>query len=416
MSLLYPAIHKLYSSLKSLEQFRKENNLFESISYLDNFFSEYRNITFMLQKSLKGTEFEKTYSRNRDKFLSNQNSKWFIEQRNETVKEHPFELEKRIKVTLYTPYNSVILTNNTFTINNDTPAKDIIESLRKFFAGFNSLEIFFSVEFFFYKKETNQELWDDIVTGVYNMIAFMEAMKADIGEHCELCDHLQKEIGKFHVFKIPKELLFIDDYVYYRQEDQFEKAAKGLPFFHSEKDYCPVKMTFNIAEYVEKLGLDRKRDAFEAMVVMHAIIFGEQKSLMPVFVIIHKDGTGEFVPYLASLKTVGYRKINEIAQRVKHEKIEQVFYITEAFCYKAENMNKVMNLATPDRQPYVEKEQLLCYKLCKSGDNLLICLDSDKISCYNYIRCVLKNQLNNKKSSNLGITTIQPIIDAFSSL
>ena len=51
-SLLYPAMQKFYSALNSLDKFGKEKNFFENISSLDTFFSEYRNITFVLQKSL----------------------------------------------------------------------------------------------------------------------------------------------------------------------------------------------------------------------------------------------------------------------------------------------------------------------------------------------------------------------------
>lgn len=59
--LLYPAMHKFYSALSSLEKFEKGSNFFDNISYLDNFFSEYRNITFVLQKSLSNTILMSTY-------------------------------------------------------------------------------------------------------------------------------------------------------------------------------------------------------------------------------------------------------------------------------------------------------------------------------------------------------------------
>ena len=54
--LLYPAYQKLYSALCHLERFDKEANFFDNISSLDAFFSEYRNITFVIQAQLKHTE------------------------------------------------------------------------------------------------------------------------------------------------------------------------------------------------------------------------------------------------------------------------------------------------------------------------------------------------------------------------
>ena len=84
--LLYPALHKFYSALNSLEKFEKGTNFFENIAYLDNFFSEYRNITFVLQKSLAHTEFKAIYEGLRNEYLVNDVCKWFIDKRNEVVK------------------------------------------------------------------------------------------------------------------------------------------------------------------------------------------------------------------------------------------------------------------------------------------------------------------------------------------
>lgn len=50
--LLYPAYQKFYSAISCLERFRKEQDFFENISCLDTFFSEYRSITLVMQKSL----------------------------------------------------------------------------------------------------------------------------------------------------------------------------------------------------------------------------------------------------------------------------------------------------------------------------------------------------------------------------
>lgn len=93
--LLYPAYHKLYSALSSLEKFEKGTNFFDNIAYLDNFLSEYRNVTFMLQKSLAHTEYLSAYEENRNKYLLNDVCKWFTEKRNEVLKQQPFDLEKK---------------------------------------------------------------------------------------------------------------------------------------------------------------------------------------------------------------------------------------------------------------------------------------------------------------------------------
>lgn len=92
---LYPALHKFYSALQCLEKFEKGNDLFDNIAHLDSFFSEYRNVTFVLQKSLSHTVYKELYEKKRDKFLMNETGRWFINKRNKITKEHPFELEKK---------------------------------------------------------------------------------------------------------------------------------------------------------------------------------------------------------------------------------------------------------------------------------------------------------------------------------
>lgn len=89
-NLLYPAFQKFYSALNSLNRFSKEKNFFDNISSLDTFFSEFRNVTFVLQKSLANTQYISVYEKNRDKYLSE--FRWFVEKRNEITKEHPFRL------------------------------------------------------------------------------------------------------------------------------------------------------------------------------------------------------------------------------------------------------------------------------------------------------------------------------------
>ena len=61
--LLYPAYQKFYSAISSLERFSKEANFFDNISCLDTFFSEYRNVTFIIQSQLKHTDFYEKYEK-----------------------------------------------------------------------------------------------------------------------------------------------------------------------------------------------------------------------------------------------------------------------------------------------------------------------------------------------------------------
>ncbi len=113
--LLFPAYQKLYSALVNLERFDKEADFFDNISCLDNFFSEYRNVTFVLQSQLAHTGYFQIYEKNRDAFLVDH---WFVEKRNETTKEQPFRLVKKILITVYFPSQKFATLEREFTAEN----------------------------------------------------------------------------------------------------------------------------------------------------------------------------------------------------------------------------------------------------------------------------------------------------------
>ena len=126
--LLYPAFLKFYSALSSLERFHKEKSFFENISSLDTFFSEFRNVTFVLQKSLAHTDYKLLYENLRDKYFSG--LKWFVDTRNETTKQHPFELIKKIEITAYMPWGSFEILEKQFSVNDDKPLASVIDEAK----------------------------------------------------------------------------------------------------------------------------------------------------------------------------------------------------------------------------------------------------------------------------------------------
>ena len=86
---MIPALQKFYSALKQLKQFSVENDFFDNVSCIDIFLTEYRSVTFVLQKSL-GRKDDPVYIKNRDNYLKGDKtlSDWFIDQRNIVDHEH----------------------------------------------------------------------------------------------------------------------------------------------------------------------------------------------------------------------------------------------------------------------------------------------------------------------------------------
>lgn len=223
--LLYPALHKFYSALSSLEKFKKGTNFFDNISFLDNFFSEYRNVTFVLQKSLAKTQFMPTYEELRDQYLVNNFGKWFVEKRNEVIKQQPFDLEKRIVISIYSGQIPLSLPELIFTIDNDVEISTIVESLRTTFMNSGQLEVMFSAEFLFFEYGHSEDLYDNLILGINQMKLFLAEMKKAINEDCKLSDELERKIDKMNFYQVPKDMLFVDDYVFYCKKEYFEKAS-----------------------------------------------------------------------------------------------------------------------------------------------------------------------------------------------
>lgn len=400
--LLYPAMHKFYSALNSLEQFGKGKNFFDNISYLDNFFSEYRNITFVLQKSLAHTEFKEIYEKNRERYLVNETCKWFLEKRNEVLKQQPFDLEKTVIITIYSPQNSFALPKQIFTIENDIEYSSIIDSLRAFFIKINPLETFFSVEFSFYEKgKRDKELYESFISGINHMKIFLNSMKQAIDENSVLCDQLQEKIDSLNFYRVPKNMLFIDDYVYYGQKNDFEKSSRV------EIVLPPMQRT-SVDSFLSKFESNDKKNIFQSFITMHVVIFSMQKKLMPTFMIIYNDNTFDLKSFDGSIKTTMYRKINEVAERIKQDNVKAIFYVAEMLIYSYDESKyaELLKMSSRDRSEYKTSELLCFFMLDKELAFKSYRFNSEEIENMEYIVSVLKNPDINL-SSALFLTPIR---------
>ena len=92
--------------------------IFDNVSILDSFFSEYRSITLVLQKSLAHTPYIERYKvLAKEKFSDS----WMNDQRVKTVHIHPVEFLKQIEVSVYLPFGKLFCLQRTFTVDDDIP-------------------------------------------------------------------------------------------------------------------------------------------------------------------------------------------------------------------------------------------------------------------------------------------------------
>lgn len=388
--LLYPAFQKLYSSLNSLEKFQKGNDFFDNISSLDNFFSEYRSITFSLQKSLAHSQLLGVYEELRNKYLANDVCKWFLAKRNEVLHEHPFDLEKKIQVHVYSTEMTLTLLELTFTVENDVEYSTLIDSLKESLLSINPVEVMFSAEFSFYERDHQEELYDKFIEGIDHMKLFMKSLKDIIHEPSPLSDELEKKIDKLTFYKVSKNMLFIDDYIFYCKTNQFERASRAEMGVITDNPRIPTLA-------LEKL-FPESDDLFEQFVLMHLMTFKMQEKLMPTCFIVYADQTMRMTSFESSIKTTTYRKFHEIAEEIEPGGIVQVLYVGEMYNYK--NFQEITNLESRERIKHSNYESLVFFMLSKDLSFKSYSFDSDKIQDMEYITQTLVKDTNSIK--NLG--------------
>ncbi|WP_129053982.1 hypothetical protein [Flavobacterium sp. YO64] len=374
--LLYPALHKFYNALSSLEKFEKGTDFFDNISYLDNFFSEYRNITFVLQKSLAHTLFMPEYEKLRDQYLVNHVGKWFIEKRNEVLKQQPFNLEKRITITIYSG-QTLSLPELVFTIDNDVKISTIVDSLRETFLSMGQLEVMFSAEFLFSEYGRTEDLYDNLIFGINQMKLFLSEMKKVVNGDCRISNELEGKINKMNFYQVPKDFLFVDDYIFYCKNENFEKASRIV----LQCGPGPIKVPIENLNETYPDG-----DVFNKFELMHLVLFQMQKKLMPTCMIVYSDETFELVSFGFSIKTTLYRKFNEIASRIESDKIVNILFVTEMYIY---DKDKIENLDSRERIRHAESEILAFYMVDEKLATISHGYDTLQIDDFKYIASIM---------------------------
>ena len=330
--LLLPAYQKLYAALQSLERFSKGQDLFENIACIDSFLSEFRNVTFVLQKSLAHTEYISDYAILRDKYLKNEDCSWLVDKRNHVTKEKPFNLEKSFVLTLYLPNGAGVFPTDPYTIEDEEDYSSIIEMVKRVIEGIPSIEVFFSVEFVYKERGSERNLFGTIDYGIVAIMALLEDLSRTIGgKVSKTREAVLEKINDLHFHRAPKDFWFIDDYVFYRKDHVFEKGTRCemiMPY-NPESSYkvlCNMVGIKNEGNYVE--------ETFRAFELMHIATYSMHGKLLPTIMTLKEDGTVAMVSYDASIKTTTYRKINEIAHEIRNgAPIVAVFHVSEMLLY-----------------------------------------------------------------------------------
>ena len=396
--LLYPAYQKLYSALSHLERF-------DNISALDSFFTEYRSITFVMQASLKHTEFFGIYEKNRDQYLTDH---WFVEKRNETIKQKPFALIKEVKITLYLPFGGFSVSEKKYSVGNDEPLESIFSDIKGLLRQVDSYEVCFSVSFSFHEADSNIDLLKKILQGISSMKKFMDAMERDVGEQCSLCTQLKEKIQKIHLSDVPLDFLLINDYTYYPDKDNFDRAERVSMMLEVDSKKAASRRPLSQMTQTKYFNYDNT--AFGNFVLMHAMLRVIQPGLdiMPAIMVVYDDETYDLDAFDATMKTTMYRKLMETARLIEQQNVKEDCYMS---VYSVVSIARDTPRTSRERIQQSTSDILVCASIDKALHEKEYAFDGKAMESIAYVACVMKNGLRNQ----LGIsaTNLFPIRYAF---
>ena len=403
--ILLPAYQKLYAALQSLERFSKVQDLFENIACIDSFLSEFRNVTFVLQKSLAHTKYKTLYEELRDKYLKNDVCSWLVEKRNQVLKEEPFNLEKVLVLTLYLPNGAGVFRTESYTIEDEEDWSSLIEMVKRVIEGIPAIEVYFSVEFAYREIGSEKNLFNTIDHGIDAIWFLLEHLNQLIaGEISNAREKVLEKIKGLHFHNAPKDMWFIDDYVFYRKDHVFEKGERFeliTPF----KTAVPCAMFCDMLKVKEHGNFIE--ETFEAFEKMHVLAFAKQKEIAPTFLTLNADGIMSMVMYHASIKTTTYRKIHEIAEEIKSgAPIVAIFHVCEMLIY---NNSEAFNQDYSHRSRGDHSELLSFNKVTNEGATNY-CISTDAILKRDK-DCVFPTLA--KVETDDTISFMNPLVEAF---
>lgn len=375
---------KFYSSLLSLKEFIDSKDFFIMVSSLDKFFSEYRNITFVLQKSISGLDYDNKYEQLKKKYIINNENNWLKDKRNEVLKEEPFNLQKIIFVNVYLCGKSSNIIKNEYSFENWDDAEELTNQIKEKLKFYNSPEIYLSVQIIFKEENKEIDIMEYIQRGINNILSFLEEFELDRDTNCDNCEKIKSRISeligniKFQNKKFERDYEYIPKTDVLEEKSIMEVMEKiGSNILNLSERRIPVKkaLLFKDIDTLDKM--------FEKFIATHTLTYAMQKKhIMPTIFVFYNDNTFSIDSFLAESKSTIYRKINNIASKIEKDSIIAVFVVWESYFVDVNNINmndiyenRVKNSETELCFYYIdkrlnEKNTMIDSKLIQDDDNL----------------------------------------------
>lgn len=278
-------------------------------------------------------------------------------------------------------------------------------SIKEFLHKINPLEVFFSAKFSFIEKDSGQDLWDKLISGIATMQKFMDSMYVEIGENCVLCNQLKNEIDKLGYAMLPKDFFLINDYVYYPRENAFERAGRMAMVMLGMGGKAISRHT--LKSFMESPYLNFDNTPFGKFVLMHVII--QNTNIMPALMIVYQDGAYNLDVFHSDIKTTVYRKINEVAECILSDNIKEVYFMN-AYVY-CKYSKRLLCATSKKRKKKAVSDCLAFMSVDYQMNESEYVFDGQHISDMKYI--ARQMQFGKQAKLGIGAVNMKPIVNAF---
>ncbi len=385
--ILMPTLQKYFSALSSLDEVGQSGDFFDDVSNLDKFFSEFRNITFVLQKVLGTKENKGIYARLRAEYLSSDTLKWFVDVRNKTTKEKPFDLQKELAIDLYLPTGTITLIDTRLVMNMDDSFDNALNYIRSvFFEKYRLIEISFTVRIVFREAGNEVDIYSKIKAGIAQMSKFVTALQRQFPCSCEVCNELKRRIDVLTTKALSKELLFTRDYTLeVGKEPQLGETGETYISLNNgeQTSFSALRLPMNDPIFGEYNGC--LKSIFIRFALLHTFCYVEQREIMPVFMVVYNDQTYRLIPFIAASRATFYRKAQEVVELPDFNEANAVFYCGEYYCYDMEQFPEIITKPRSERITTAQREVLSFALIAKENYEISISLDESKIDDPKYV-------------------------------
>lgn len=409
----FSALQKYYSALKALDSFSSTNDFFDAIAYLDSFFTEFRNITFVIQKELD-SDSRVIYEKLKEKYLKSENMRWFIDTRNVVTKQTPFNLNKTLIIEVYLPTETISLQNSSFTAEIYEPLDLVVSSLKKYFIEeYSMTEVFLSSKIIFSEDGNEVDIYPKMIEGIKAMSSFLMDFLTLYLCDCNICNELHRKNKNLYYIATHNDVKFIKDYV-------IDKTI-------SEGDLIELKVHDDNSDLIDissaRVQMDKTffskywdddNELFNFFIDTHIRMYILQRyKIMPTFIIIYNDKTLRIIPMIAEIKSTFYRKVKAISDLEDFHEIKVVFYCGESYLYQPDSFHHISQLPYSQRIKKAQCEVLTFTMLSVAGTEKTMCFEKDKIEKKSYINEIKKESNIIESSTVSEVDWLKPIRQKF---